>query len=109
MVSSKYRAIREAIQNKDFVTGRYLGYRRVMCPHVIGLNKDDREQALFYQFGGGSSSGLGPDGSSENWRCIPLDGFTEVEVVSANGEWHTGSSHTKAQHCVKRIDLKVKF
>ena len=84
----------------------YNGHRREMCPHVIGT-KNGRRQALFYQFGGTSSSGgrIKP-GSTQNWRCIPVDGLTNVEV--REGEWHTASNHSVPQTCVDIIDLEVR-
>jgi hypothetical protein len=55
-MSNTYNAIRNAIANKQQVVATYKGHVREMCPHVIGT-KNGREQALFYQFGGTSSSG----------------------------------------------------
>jgi len=96
--------IREAIEKKRIVIATYHRHRRMMCPHVLGT-KNGRAQALFYQFGGTSSSQLGPPGSSENWRCIPINGLTDVEVV--DGDWHTGNRHTQPQTCVGHIVVEV--
>lgn len=57
-----YALIREAIQRKQQVLATYDGHAREMCPHVLGT-KDGRRQALFYQFGGTSSSGCQHIGS----------------------------------------------
>ena len=57
-----------------------------------------RQQALFYQFDGHSSSGLGPDGSPGNWRCMFLDELSDVSAEQ--GEWHTAPNHTRPQTCV---------
>lgn len=67
--SDTYNLIRQAIINKQQVIGVYRGHRREMCPHAIGT-KNGREQAIFYQFDGSSSSGLGQP--EKNWR--PLRG-----------------------------------
>jgi hypothetical protein len=76
-----------------------------MCPHVIGT-KGEREQALFYQFGGTSGSRpLGPSGSPANWRCIPIEGLQDASV--RDGLWHTASDYSKRQSCVDRIDVAV--
>ena len=101
-----YAAIREAIQNKRIVVATYDGYERHMCPHVIGV-KNGKYQALFYQFGGASRSGLGPDGSPENWRCITLAKLSNVNV--RDGDWHSAPNHSRPQTCVGQIDVEVQF
>ena len=99
-----YAMIRQAIINKEQVFATYNGYRREMTPHVIGT-KNGKEQALFYQFGGDSSSGLGAAGSPSNWRCIPISGLSDVET--REGEWHTAPNHSRPQTCVGNIDKEV--
>ena len=66
-VAEIYQVIRDAIVNKRIIKGTYQGHAREMCPHVLGRNKRHQEQALFYQFAGSSSSGLGAVGSPNNW------------------------------------------
>ena len=106
-MSTEYEIVKNAIEKKLVVTGYYKGHYREMCPHVIGYNKQGKEQALFYQFGGTSSSGLGPAGDPENWRCIPLAGLTDAR--SAGGSWHTAPNHTRPQTCVATIDMEVGY
>ena len=89
---------------KQHVLATYDGYPREMCPHAIGT-KNGREQALFYQFGGGSKSGLKPAGSPDNWRCIELAKLTGVSVRA--GSWHTASNHSESQTCVCIVDVEV--
>ena len=101
-----YMIIREAILNKHLIVANYDGYERHMCPHVLGV-KNGKFQALFYQFGGGSRSGLGPEGSPENWRCITLSKLTNVS--SYEGAWHTAPNHSRPQTCVGRIDVEVTY
>jgi len=103
---SAYSLIRQAILNKQVVVASYNGYRRQMCPHVLGM-KNGREHALFYQFAGGSSSGLGPPGSRNNWRCVFVDELTDVQVV--DGTWHTAPNHSRPQSCVGEIDVEVAY
>lgn len=107
MSRSTYDIVRDAILNKQIVIGVYDGYRREMCPHAIGLGPKGNEQALFYQFAGESSSGLGPAGSPKNWRCIPLDNLKIVEVI--DGMWQSAPNHSRPQTCVKKIDVEVSF
>ena len=100
-----YEIIRNAILNKEQVIAHYDGYPREMCPHVIG-RKDSREQALFYQFGGGSNSSLAPIGSPKNWRCIEIAKLSEVST--RNGQWYTADNYSPSkQKCVDKVDVQV--
>jgi hypothetical protein len=102
-----YAMIREAIFNKDIIVARYHGYVREMCPHVIG-KKNGRAQALLYQFAGESSSGLQPDGSPANWRCLRVDELSNVSIKESLGAWHTASTYSAAvQKCVSEIEAMV--
>ena len=101
-----YNMVRHAIIDKDVVVASYHGHVREMCPHLIG-KKNGRAQALLYQFAGGSTSGLQPDGSPANWRCLRVDELSDVSIKKS-AEWHTASNYSAAaHHCVVEIDLKV--
>lgn len=99
-----YSIVRQAVLEKLQVFAIYDEHQREMCPHVIGW-KDGRPHALFYQFGGTSKSGLGCDGSPDNWRCIFLDRLANVSV--RKGAWHTAPNHSRPQTCVDEIDAEV--
>ncbi|EFD0191031.1 hypothetical protein WEI_04779 [Escherichia coli KTE25] len=101
---NNYDLIAKAIKEKLQVTAYYQGFYREMCPHALG-SKKGRKQALFYQFGGESSKGTVTPGSTFNWRCIPIDGLTEVTLQS--GQWYTAENHSQAQTCVDQIDIEV--
>jgi hypothetical protein len=101
-----YALIRQAIIDKDVVIASYHGYLREMCPHVIG-KKNGRAQAFLYQFAGGSSGGLKPDGSPSNWRCLRVDELSQVSVSESAGKWHSASNYSEVQSCVDEIDVKV--
>ncbi|BBS29782.1 TPA: hypothetical protein OCQ31_004918 [Escherichia coli] len=103
-MSNNYDLIAKAIKEKLQVTAYYQGFYREMCPHALG-SKKGRKQALFYQFGGESSKGTVTPGSTFNWRCIPIDGLTEVTLQS--GQWYTAENHSQAQTCVDQIDIEV--
>lgn len=105
-MSNNYDLIAEAIKNKKQVIAMYKGKLREMCPHVLG-RKNGKEQALFYQFGGESSSSIIIPGSESNWRCIQLDGLTNVSL--RDGDWHTADNHSRNQTCVDDIDFEVSF
>lgn len=96
MQSDTFNKVKAAIENKQIIHGTYRGKVRVMCPHSVGYGKSGEEKALFYQFAGDSSRGGLP-----NWRCMTLYEFHITKIVP--GDWHTGTSHTKRQPCVKQV------
>lgn len=102
--SRNYNLVREAIVNRQQIVADYKGHRRELCPHAIGT-KNGREQAIFVQFGGGSSSGLGIP--KDNWRCLRIDGLTNVSL--RNGDWHTASNHSQPQNCIDDVDIEVEY
>lgn len=104
VASSAYSTIRAAIQNKTNISATYQGHRRELSPHVIGT-KSGRKQTLSYQFGGTSSTGLGPLGSADNWRCMEIDDMQDVRPM--DGPWHTAPTHSQPQTCVDSIDVEV--
>lgn len=100
-----YDLVKQAIVNKQCVTCNYNGYIRKMTPHVIGTKKGQK-QALFYQYGGQSSSGLSSD-PSKNWRCIPID---KIENLSINDDdFQTAHNHSRTQTCVDFIDVEIDY
>jgi hypothetical protein len=101
-----FETVRDAILNKKQVIATYDDLRREMCPHVLGY-KNGREQALFYQFGGASKSGLQPSGSPSNWRCIPLERLIIHEV--RDGQWHPGPNYDRTQTCVSQIIVEAEY
>ena len=106
MNRTTYDVIHDAIVNKKVIWAIYNAHERVMCPHLLGT-KNGRSQALFYQFAGHSSSGLEPDGSSNNWRCMFLNELSNVR--SEDGRWHTAPNHSRPSTCVDVVDAEVEF
>ena len=105
-MTNTYQIVRNAILGRQQVTAIYKRLPREMCPHILGWNEKGEEQALFYQFGGQSKHGLGPDGSSKNWRCIVLAELANVALRA--GPWHTASltgRTGKGSDCVHRVDI----
>ncbi len=101
-----YSIIRDAIRNKDSISAEYDGHHREMSPHVIGT-KRGRPQTLCYQYGGSSKSGLGPIGSSDNWRCVVIGKLQNVQTIK--GVWHSAPSHGRPQTCVDVIEAEVAY
>jgi hypothetical protein len=79
----------------------YDGYRRELCPVILG-HSQGREKALTYQVGGGSRSGLPPGGQ---WRCLFLANVREAQLQ--DGPLRVGASHTQPQGCVEVVDLDI--
>jgi hypothetical protein len=104
MSTANYEIIKNAILNRQQVIATYSGRVREMCPHAIGI-KNGVEQALFYQYGGESSSGIIIPNSPQNWRCLPISGLTNIRIQ--NGEWHTSNNHSTRQTCVDIVDEQV--
>jgi len=94
-----YELVKQAIQEKKQIHANYRGYTRQMCPHAIG-GKHGVAHALFYQFGGQSSSGDLPQ-----WRSMNVDELTNVSVVA--GGWYTAYDHSRPQTCVDEVDVEV--
>jgi hypothetical protein len=104
-MSPLFELIWDCIVQKKQVIARYKGEPRVLCPHVLGY-KNGKEQCLFYQCGGGSTSSLGPVGSARNWRCIPLDGLDGVEARV--GPWFTAqNAASRPTTCVDQVVIQV--
>lgn len=117
-----YALVREAIRTRTPITATYHGHYREMCPHVIGIKHgrpatrgrggkpgkpetQEEEHALCYQFGGTSDSGLHPDGSPANWRCVRISELANVQLQP--GPWHTAPNHSRPQTCVDDVDVEV--
>lgn len=98
-----YALIKNAVINRQQVVATYHGHVREMCPHVLG-RKSGRGQCLFFQFAGGSTTGLPAGGE---WRCLSIDELTDVTVRT--GPWHTGARHSRPQTCVGEIDVEVDY
>jgi hypothetical protein len=103
---STYELLKQAIVNKQQVIASYNGYLREMCPHAIGTKKG-RIHCLFYQFGGDSSKGPIVTDSPNNWRCIPIEGLSNITV--REGTWHSGGHHSRPNTCIDSVDIEVSF
>jgi hypothetical protein len=83
-----YALLRGAAARKLPMAAIDNGLPRLLCPHVLGRNREGRLRALCYQFGGESGSGLqmAPEGMG-GWRCIAVDKLSQVALRA--GAWHT--------------------
>ena len=101
MVSANYQMFEQAMRLRKQIVCRYGGYRRELCPIVLGHSQGE-EKALTFQFGGESRSGL-PTGGE--WRCLRLSKVSDAQL--RDGPWFAGSRHTQPQGCVEMVDLDV--
>lgn len=107
MTSQNFELIMQAIKNKQQVHADYDGHRRELCPHVLGY-KAGKEQALFCQFGGSSTSQGVISPANAQWRCIPVGEMSNLQVI--NGPWYTLDTQNKRRtSCVDEITIEVPF
>jgi hypothetical protein len=81
----------------------YDSFPRLVCPHLLGKNKDGQLRVLCYQYGGESESGLQPVGSPANWRCMAVEKLSGVELL--DGSWRTAPNHSRPASCIADADI----
>ena len=98
-----YALLRASAARKVPITAIYDGLPRLLCPHLLGRNKEGRLRAFCYQFGGESGSGLriAPEGLG-GWRCIAVDKLSQVALQT--GAWHT-EPRAGRQHCIAEVEF----
>ncbi|HEY1750289.1 MAG TPA: hypothetical protein VGG29_03445 [Caulobacteraceae bacterium] len=101
MPSQTYDLFAKALLERKQVLCLYDGYRRELCPVILGHTKG-QEAALVYQFAGESSGALPPGGQ---WKCLRLAKAADVQL--RDGRWFSGASHQRPQACVEVVDLDV--
>ena len=97
--------VRAAIIHRRPIAALYRGRRRLLCPHLLGWNRNRRLQVLCYQYGGDSESGLEPAGASDNWHCLAVENLSQVELL--DGPWQTAENHSRPQNCIEEVELDV--
>ena len=102
MASATYALFRKAILAEKQVTCIYDGFRRELCPLIIGHTKGE-EKVLAFQFAGETSKGKLPPGGA--WKCMSLAQVREARL--RDGPWREGKSHKRTQVCVRDIDLDI--
>ena len=100
---SVYAAVHGAIRKRRPIAAMYHERPRLFCPHRLGRNSKGQMRVLCYQYGGESETGLGPPGSSENWRCITLEELSEVKLLE--GPWQTSANHSRPSSCIVDPDI----
>ena len=101
MPSATYQLLARAIRERKQMLCSYDGYRREICPTILG-HSDGREKALVFQFAGETSKGPLKD---PDWKCFEVAAVTNAKL--RDGPWFTGRRHQQSQSCVKNVDLDV--
>ena len=102
-VEDMYRRIWTAIEKRQPISAVYKDLPRLFCPHRLGRNRLGQPRVLCYQYGGESETGLGPIGSSDNWRCVVFEKLRRVKRVK--GSWKTAPNHSRAATCIVDADI----
>jgi hypothetical protein len=100
---SVYGVVYEAIRDRHPIAAMYHELPRLFSPHRLGRNSKGQLRVLCYQYGGESETGLGPPGSSVNWRCIAVEKLTAVEPLDE--PWQTASNHSRPASCIVDPDI----
>ena len=101
----KYDLIRKAVIERNSLSAWYQGHLRVFSPFLLGTKLGDAH-VLGYQFDGTSEEPLGPEGSSENWRCLRVTELTKIKVLP--GIWHPVPKGSKGhQNCIDQVDVSA--
>lgn len=98
--------IRAAITEKIPLRAVYDGGVRMICPQMLGRNKDGRMRILCLQIGGESSSGLERKVGEGDWRCLSLEKFSTVRRAE-DAAWQTAGSSLRRPKCIDRVELEV--
>jgi len=99
--SLTYKFFEQAMSERKQIVCVYDGYRRELCPIILG-HTEGEEKALTFQFSGEGKSRLPLGGQ---WKCFWLSGVSDVEL--RDGPWHTGPRHSQTQTCVEVVDLDI--
>ena len=85
MPSSTYKLFEQAIRQRKQIVCLYRGYRRELCPIILGHKKSGEEAALTFQFAGESSS------RPASRRPVAMPVLSDVSNAELrDGPWHSG-------------------
>ena len=65
--------------------------------------KKVQPRVLCYQYDGESETGLQPEGSPTNWRCIAVEKLSQVKLLEDT--WRTAPNHSRPASCVIDADI----
>jgi len=99
---SKAEIIKQAIRRRHNLAAWYQGHPREFSPHSIGWDHHGHYHVFAWQFAGGSSQRLPPQGE---WRCFLVEELTQL--ARAAGRWRSDPSWQRPNTCVTRVELEV--
>jgi hypothetical protein len=99
------RLLRAAIVEKVPIRAIYDGGVRLLCPHMLGRNREDKVRILCLQISGESTSGLEHRNGPGDWRCLALEKFSSVDRAEAG--WQTTGDYLRRPKCMVQIELEV--
>lgn len=99
------RLIRAAIMEKRALRASYDGRERLLCPYMLGRNREGRVRILCLQIGGESASGLRRKEGDGDWRCLALEKFGGVALAEA--AWQTPPIPLRRPNCIDQVELEV--
>jgi hypothetical protein len=99
------RLIRAAIRGRHTLRAIYDGKVRLLCPHMLGRNREGQVRVLCLQVGGESASRLQRKEGAGDWRCMALEKFSSVAVAEA--AWQTAGSSLRRPKCIEQMELEV--
>jgi hypothetical protein len=97
--------IRAAIACRRPMTAVYEGRQRLLCPYMLGRNKEGHLRLLGYQYGGESGSGLQLKDGRGDWRCFSVEKIGSIRLLDA--AWQPGDTHSRRPKCMHRIEVQV--
>ena len=85
----------------------YGGGVRVLCPHVLGRNKEGHIRILCLQIDGESASGLQRrvGQGMGDWRCLSLEKFSSATLSTAS--WPAVERSPRLPNCICQVELEI--
>ena len=102
MPSERYVLFVRAMLESKRIHCRYDGFRRELCPILLGYTNEGEEGALAYQVAGESESRLPPGG---DWRYLVLARIKNPRLRA--GRCYAASEHRKRQTFLAIVDFDV--
>jgi hypothetical protein len=99
------RLIRASIVEKFPLRAVYDGGVRLLCPQMLGRNREGDVRIVCLQIGGESARGLRHTDGQGDWRCLALEKFSSVERVEA--AWRTATKSSRRPKCLDQVELEV--
>ena len=75
----------------------------MVCPYMIGRNREGRVRILCLQVAGTSATGPEQRAGVGDWRCLDLEKISRVEWTAL--PWTAAGSAVKRPKCIDRIEL----